>query len=328
MDQQSTYRGTNTPVLLSSSVAIGENATGTLDATKLTAPYRKPILVDEVRWTLTGAGLLGLASTAGGGSGLGNPVGQALGALISTKFQLGRLACSSLAGNGNFIPTWLYSPTVQSVSFETAADQLVASGSNQPSTSYYRWKLPRPLYVPAGNVFLPSLSRGIDGNGGTINCVVSLAGRFLEPGIKPPKKLQVPYVAAFQGVIGSVSAMYSTDQDLFNPFQTDLHVQRFTGRIQAASSIPGPNTIAAEVISDEQVSPFIQVSIRDSYGMDVIRDFVNFSSVFDSNRHGWTFHKVLKLHERYIARFQNVTTPASATQVQMAMIGWREEEFQ
>jgi hypothetical protein len=289
-----------TPLLLSASVSIGSGGSSPPpNSALLTAPFRRASLIDEIRWCVS-------IPTP-------NDAQSALGGSITCKLQLGRLGLTSDKTSGGFIPignfgTMLQDPTFVDNIFDA---QYINSIMN------FRWRLPHPLYVAPGNVVIPSYIRGLDPVAANAAVSIAYAGRLLHPQEPQPNVIDVPYVALISvpptgtgtggagGTPGGGPATYqSSDVELSNPFDgvTELEVQRFIGRTYLTTN---GGALRETPPSDVQ-SPQPQVKLFDSEGYNVVRDFSNFSAVFDSNRRAWTFKKRLKPRERFMVNFQQM----------------------
>ena len=117
------------PVLLASSCDVLANNSAVPDSGQLSYPFRKAVIIEEIRWTLR------LQAFVQADPGLN------LGALVSTRMALGQHYLMK-----DPVPIWLLGTTM-AASQEEGNDILLATPF---SFSHYRWRLPEPLYVPAG----------------------------------------------------------------------------------------------------------------------------------------------------------------------------------
>jgi len=242
------------------------------------------------------------------------------GGRIRTKLRMGRIALTGTRDGGNFVPLWNFCapPNGSAIAVEQESSVL---GVIQ-AVSHYVWKLPKPLIVPRGSVLSSEFFRPIDTLPFVATVSVAYSGIYLPPTYKMTAEMAVPYVTLFEpaGATAS-SAFLSSELDLVNPFLVPLHVQRFIGRIE--DGVPPSQMF-------EVVSPSVPtVTMKDSWGNNVVRDFTAFATVFDSLRRAWTFGKVLNPKERYMVSLLNVTTalPVPVPRPMISMVGWRNEVF-
>jgi|CXWL01.1.fsa_nt_gi hypothetical protein len=299
------------PILLSSSLDLASGATGIPPLQSLQSPFREAMMIDSVKFLVRG--LLPSASPTTGYNFAG---------MVRTRFKMGRIELSH-----DFIPVGMYGPAIQDPTATgtppeaTQATFAEDGGGVTYTLSHFRWILPRPLYVPAGSVLVPSIQRILDDGfpGTTLTIDVSYSGRRLAQD-PLPKEIDVPYVALFappETVPGVATSASSADINLVNPFLVPLHVQRLMGRIMNRTT--SPNLF-------DQLGGAVQVLMKDSYGQNMVRDFLPWNMVYDVNRRAWTINQVLKPKERYYASITGMT--ATATQFSSAfisMIGYRKE---
>lgn len=297
------------PFLVSAQVTLASGASGIADAGALSQPFRRPFWIDEIRWNIR-------VPIAGTGP-------KPWGGLISTKLALGRMMISD-----KFIPIWNYCTEMQqlqatSQQWDKNFGPLVGppgGAGTSVSFSAYRWKLPTPLYVPAGNTVVSEFQRYADGGSNAL-ITVSYAGRYIDQDEPSRKEIDVPFVGAFLPGFPSTTTVQSGENDLYNPFLVPLHVQRLTGRL--INNVFG---VYAEVASGSHQFPNtnVQLIMKDSFGHNVVRDFTNFLVVFDTNRRAWTFGKTLSPGQLYSAYFQNLV---STDMLSVALIGTRKEQL-
>lgn len=288
------------PVLLSSSCDVAQLNSASPKMTELSYPFRKAVLIDEIRFDLRV--LRGSATTTWN-----------LGAVIYAAFSLGQHYLMR-----DPVPIWLLGTTMdwsqeQMIDTRLSADQLV---------SHYRWKLPEPLYIEAGQVLRPVFNRVVTGGGaveptGDVNVRVSYAGRVVPPNAGRPGSIAIPYAASFVTTVGK-TYQQSNEYHLSNPFGFDLHIQRMTGRLMNVG-------IGAAVIPGITASPptgAIGLQIDDSWGGKIVNDLTGPGDIFDSLRAAWTFDTVMPAKGQYNVRAWNIPTNQ---QLHIGMIGTREE---
>ena len=298
------------PLLLSSTVSLAENSTGNSNSQQLQPEHRQGMWIDSINWLVTGSGgtLSGIAAT-----------GTALPGLVAVKMSLGRMEISH-----KFIPLWSYCTDLQFITQSLFSQSDYPSDPAEPHQQYamMRWKLPKPLYVPAGMQLTTDVARGADGCGGEISITTSYVGRFANVNDPPPKSITVRYVSAWTSNwdTASVTTQQSGELDLVNPFLVPLQVQRFTGRLLQTNQAG----VTGETFAINAILPStaMQLTMKDSYGNNIVRDFTFFGEVFDTLRRAWTFHKTLLAKERYYVFLQDIPAQVIA---HVAIIGERKE---
>lgn len=274
------------PFMVSGQVTVASGRTAPCDAGAMSQPYRRPFWIDEIRWGIRCAPGVSISQLA-------------MGALIKTKLAIGRATVSY-----DFIPIHNYGVSFQPNGFVEEAVDATFGSATRVGFSDYRWKLPKPLYVPAGMTLMSSFSRDADGfPDATVN--LAYAGRYVDGDDKRPKKIAVPFVSAWQPASGSTNAQ-SSEKDLVNPYDELLYTQKMIGRAwlytNANSGVSTSPTFASPLTTSSQIV------IKDSYGNNVVRDFLGLTRVFEYNRRAWTFSRILLPRERYNATAQTITT--------------------
>jgi len=288
MSPRDSFQGIS-PVLLSSSCDVLPVNSAIPDIGQLSYPFRKAIVIEEIRWTLRAAA---------------NIFGANLGAVVSTKMMLGQHYLMR-----DPVPIWLLGTTMASLQEESQTD---------PAFSHYRWRLPEPLYVEAGQVLHPWFTRGND-DFGPINVQVSFVGRTVAPNQPRPKLLAVPYAASWVTKVGNVYQQ-SNEFDLFNPFTIPLRVQRLTGRVVR---IDGNLTAqAVKSMTPDTPGAAITLLINDSWGGKMVNNNTGPGDIFDLARSAWTVDTVMPPKGVYEVRAWNIVNPL---RVHIGMIGVREE---
>lgn len=284
------------PVLLSSPFTVLVNNLGIPDSGLLAYPFRKAIVVEEIRWDL-------YADFAGSDK-------VNLGGLVYTKMQLGRHLLMRDA-----VPLWLLGTTLSDYQEQGDADAILTTPR---AYSHYRWRLPKPLYIEAGEVLRSQFNRANDGFG-TITGQVSYVGKTVAPNQPVPSVIAVPYAAPFVTTVGNVYQQ-SNEKDLFNPFDVPLKIQRMNGRVMQFASGARAESVAALT----PVTPQSDVTIlmNDSWGGKMVNNNTGPSDIFDAARASWLTDTVMPGKGVYEARIWNI--PADY-QIHIAMIGHREE---
>ncbi len=296
MKSNASFQG-ETPVLMSSSCDIVANNSALPQSDHLTYPFRKAVMIEEIRYTMRISGTGGILPN--------------MGALVSTKLQLGQLYLMR-----DQVPVWLLG-TMMATNQEEGRDTLLTSTM---SFSHYRWRLPEPLYVEAGQVLSSAFFRGIDGFG-SINIHVAYVGRTVAPDAPRPSVLAVPYVAPFVTTVGQ-AYQQSNEFNLFNPFDKPLRVQRLTGRVLSFVSATTASGIGIKTPVTAQST--LTILMDDSWGGKMINNNTGPGDAFDSLRGAWTVDTVMPAKGIYVVKAWNI--PA-ATSLHVAVVGVREERL-
>jgi hypothetical protein len=298
------------PILVSDSVVIPPGGTAVANAGRLSSPFRQAIVIDEIRWsTYNAVEITGVFDDTPSWN---------VGAVVRTKLNIGRVDVT----NG-FVPIWLFGTTMQANYFvEVNAVRFSVPNANDEAVvvSHYRWRLPRPLYLAPGNALQSSFQHNdVLTLMGDTTVHVAYAGRYATPEDKPKNGAwEVPWVTPYLPAANVVHAQ-SSEKDLVNPFLVPLNVQRMLYRAVRVS-----DALCVETTD----SAGVEILIKDSHGVNIIRDAVSPAVAMDMPRRAWTFQTVLNPKERYNVTFTGMTD-ASPEQdsVQLAMVGWRNERI-
>jgi len=290
---KSSFQSVN-PVLLSSSFTVNANNAGQPDFGKLSYPFRKAILIEEIRFSVYAP------------SNLGNP-----GAALFVKFQLGQHYLMRDA-----VPVWLLGTVMSNTQEETNV------GADSVQYSHYRWRLPEPLYVEAGQVLRAYFSRGADLST-AITGDLSYAGKVLPPNHTRPKRISIPYVARWVTTLGDAVDL-SNEFDLFNPFNVPLRVQRLTGRVSSSSQSGLHTQSSYSALTPAVLSSAGQplIKMNDSWGGKMVNELTGPGDVFDILRSAWTVDTIMPPKGVYLVTASNMS---AIQQVHIAVIGEREE---
>lgn len=296
-------RESTTPILFSTSFqTLAEGGGAIPDTAELTSPFRRPMLIDEVRFSYISP--LGVDAT--------------LAPSIRCKLVVGRTAITSTRDGGGFVPIWAFGPRLGGdKSIEAVTDAIFAANVK---AGHFRWRLPKPLFIPAGQSIVPSFYRQQDGLGGTARVAVAVVGHQLGDAAKvTPAKVDVPFVAYYEQPVNQAASI-SSELDLVNPFRVPLNCQRFVFRI-------------VRVIATTSITEGIAVNItmKDSAGVNIVGDSSSSTGVFDRETRSWTFARVLPPKQRYVVSISNANAGSAVTdynQPQMSLIGWRQEAAQ
>lgn len=297
----------STPVVLSGSCQVNRNNTGQPPALDLTYPFRKALWIEEIRFQIY---------KDQEGSVITRPQ---LGANIAMTMALGRHYIARYP-----VPIWLLGTvqdrTMEGVSLATDVTQDV---------SQYRWRLPAPLYLEPGQTLLPIFQRGIpaglpdDGMTNAFTVWVTYAGRVASPNAPRPKTIQVPFVSPF---ITDTSATYqeTTENDLANPFDKPLRVQRLTGRVYTQTAGSSADEAQALTPTAAGLASVLTVMMEDSWGGKMVNNPTGPSDVWDILRGAWTVDTMLPAKSQYRVRATNLNT-AAFQYLHVGLIATREE---
>jgi hypothetical protein len=288
---------------------------GLADTTRLENPFQGPMWLDEIRFRLPDT----------------TPVLGVSWSSVFCKLKLGDLPITQ----GN-VPISLLGKGLNDFSEGTA----FAGGSPY----IFTWKLPKPLFIPARELLRPTLYFAPYSGAAAANVTVCYACRPLAVGTPTPKTLQVPWVAAYvppmqaTGVAAADRVDESQPSDLYNPWDQDLHVQRFVGRLMVQGQVGEESSYMAIA----SVSPNLQaglateatgtlISAQDSQNNILIRDPTPFAHVFDFVDRAWTVNCLLPPKgfyqftvERLWAQYTGVSVTATTG---ISMVGWREVPY-
>lgn len=313
------------PVLLSSNCTVTLGNSASPDMTKLAYPYRRAVLIDEIRFDMWAD-----AATHSYFN---------LGALIYVKLSLGQHYLMR-----DPVPVWILG-TSMDLNQEQIRDNLVETAQ---TISHYRWRLPEPLYIEAGQTLRPVFTRVANPTSlpaGDITVQVSYAGRVVPPNAPRPGVLAVPYAAPFVTAFGTANGVatfaQSNEYHLFNPFDKPVKVQRLTGRVFQTNATFDPTlSFGGQVFGGaitglnptaSGVTAGVTVLIDDSWGGKMVNNPTGVGDVFDVLRSAWTVDTVIPAKGQYNVQVRNIAATGGfgqttvRQQVHIAMVGVREE---
>lgn len=282
----------DTPILLratSLSVAVG-SITG-FDPSLLQNPYRRPMLLREVRFTVRDLS--------------DDNVSQAGNAYA--ELRMGRIPLTH-----GFVPIRLLC---------RAYDMRIEADTGGDVT--HIWRFPKPLYVPATE-YVDTRIQSQSFASGSMDFHVTYVGTMLGDGHARPATIDVPWATAFVGARqagGSDFFEQSGEQDLSNPFETPLYVQRFLGSVPLTHATTAVDiTLGEPTVGIRRV--FVQVVDHD--GQIVCRDRTRFWSLFSPTDRAWNAKCVLPPRGHFVFMFDEVYTSETATlQLGVSMLGHR-----
>lgn len=299
-----TQQASASPVHLSASVVLSSGSAGTPSLAALKNPMGQDMELLEIKFEVSGEYV--------------NIPGQAVtfGSTISAELVMGTIKLT----NGS-VPLWGFG-RAENIEGETKSDSI-----NQKSFSSYSWRLPRPLFIPAGAVVVPNFThRGLYPN--ALNVRVGYSARTV---FTKPKVVYVPWVAGYTSKAfnprGDAGVDSSTELDLVNPHPEVLHLQRFTGRLVTTLN----TTFTVERCPTLGVER-LWVRMTDSYGRPIVRSYTPFGAVFQGATRSWEVdgaeldpdaYYIVQLRKDAEAAFAGSTSQAQAF---VSMVGWRELE--
>ncbi len=291
------------PVHLSASTVMRSGTTGGVPAAALKNPMGQDMELLEIKFEL---------------SGFQDSSAHAIwGGTISAELVMGGHKIT----NGS-IPVWNFSRA------ENLEGEYKSDTTDNLSFVSYSWRLPRPLFVPAGAVVTPTFSH----NGlvpAAINVRVGYSARTV---FKKPKVIYLPWVAKYASKafnpVENAGVDNSTELDLVNSNAEVLHLQRFVGR----TLFIGDNGIVFGESRPASVgSQYLKMRMTDSYGRPIVRDFTTFRDVFGALTRSWEMDNGCELDPEAFYKVElrkDVMVISAATggslQAFVSMIGWRE----
>ena len=285
------------PVHLSGSLVLRSGSNGSVPPAALKNPMGADMEILEIKFELSGLSKDGTSSVFGG--------------TIGCELVMGGYKIT----NGS-IPVWNFG-RAENIEGESQVD------FSAPQKTYlsYSWRLPRPLFVPAGAVLVPNFTHfGYVPQ--AVNVRVGYSARTV---FTRPKALYVPYVAKYVSKafnpISAPGTDVSSELDLVNPHPEVFHLQRFTGRIL---------NIDSQGQADEIFSPGFSARVTDSYGRPIVRSFTPFRSIFGMLTRSWEMDNGTELDPEayYLVNLRKSAITgalgAGSSQAFIGMVGWRE----
>lgn len=301
------------PIHLSAAVQLQTGTSGGVPAQALQNPMGQDMEILEVKFEVSG--LLGEADSNG----------TVMGGSIGCEMDLGDYKITN-----NSVPLWCFGRAENlpaEVKFDTSFGPL--------SYSAFSWRLPRPLFVPAGAVLLPKFNH-FGYLAETLTVRVGYSARSV---FKSPRSVCLPWVAAYKSKvfnpISSADKDQSQEQDLVNKTNRPLHLQRFTGRLQFTG--PGAG-LTSELQPASFGAKYLTMRMMDSYGRPIVRTYTPFRSVFGALTRSWEleglgaqldpggFYRVFLKKAAMTMVAGGTDYNAGYAQAFVSMVGWREEK--
>lgn len=297
----------DSPVLLSATFAVPVNSVrGLADSTQLQNPSRTAMWLDEIRVFAHFPQERSQADV------------QDINLQLRISLKLGRIPIT----NG-FVPIALMGKVLNPTEF-------ILEGNG----GFHTWKLPKPLYIPAGEYLIPEIQHiGFASITDTPDIRITYAGRSLPSDHPRPPVLNFPWVTAYvtpnRGVGVFTDQSYETD--LVNPFNEPLRVQRFVGDVVLADSnnnaTRGNNRPACSI-----GSRFTTVRMANSNGAILVRDPTPFNHLFNVTDRTWTVNALLPpkgFYTTFLNQDYSLLDLSGVTITSMiSMVGHREVKLQ
>lgn len=290
------------PIVLTSEVTVDANSTKSPDLLKLKNPTGEHFVIREIRFGLR---------LASGSDAL------TTGSAVAVKLDLGSQALTNA-----HVPVWNFG---RYLSRDADAPSDPINTVFSPALNLFRWRLRHPLYIPAGAV----LACEFQHRGQVpvpITVTVTYVGHSLESSTVPPR-IRLPWAASYSSKVFetfSAGTDSSSAAALINPFETPLRLERFTGRLNFSSPSSGLNWA---FVADDT----LQIKIRHSSGVPLVREFTTFRQVFGAYSHSWEQRGCeLESGASYIVTVNKLDDPDADPndrrfiQADIGMVGWRE----
>lgn len=304
------------PILLSAALTLSQNQVLQVgDTTLLANPDRMPMWCDEIRVQ---------SSYRGENANFYNPL-----FMTSWKMSLGKTPITN-----EFVPMGVMGQLMNTVQGTAQTPNLLNDGATRIPVYEMTWKLPRPLYIPAGE-FIRTWAQCLPADyalsTNTISVRVTFACRSIMWNTPAPKRIPVPWCTAFLGAAranGSDYVQESKTTDLVNSLGAQLHVQRLTGVLRYRNALTDAAAIQAAYANAYCRDTLLQM--RTSKGAIIIRDRTPLSHVFGSER-SWDMGTKMSHKDYYIATLTENYSNLSDTgtiQTAIGLIGSREVVFE
>lgn len=288
------------PIILSDEVQLALNSKVDCEPIKLANPYRTPMLIDEIR---VRAPFL---------TNNHDPTTQLDLAPFVTKL---RLSLGEMVVTKEFTPLALLGKVLDQGDFAGVSGASFTPYTALPyslSNHYRSWKLPKPLYIPAGEYLKATFFYDLTNMGlqyadpEFITFPIGKArivylGRSLASDAPPPPVISVPWVAYYEGSLFNTPGQsdLSSESDLCNPHDAPFKIQRFNGRIamQAGANSNGRfgdvfwpnasvNTLPQSPLQDNSIFD-VKVSMTDSQGRHFVPAGTPFYNLFNRTTSSW-----------------------------------------
>lgn len=292
----------------------------------LQSGFNTPYFVDEIRFTAFTAA----ADTTSSRS-------TDIASFLSFQLQTGHFYFSQSAlGSPSSVPMNMYAPT-----FSTNAQWESVFGVKSSSTagSLYatrRWLLPKPLWMPPGDIIQATITRdvAVGSSLSNITAQMTVIGRALPPHSAKPVARCVPHVGWFLHPISTTHS--AATQQLRNPFKVPWNVQRLILESRATFDANfNTNSLGGYGFfeSPDASQSYFQIRISDSLGYKVtgssLGGYVPLGDVAAAINDGaWTFSRPLPVDQNFNVDFNFIgggSLTSSKLQPMISFVGYREE---
>lgn len=310
------------PIHLFATATLSPNSQVAVPAQNLQNPLGGPMEIHEIRFQIS--------ARQPTEAGAGFPTYLAdQGALVGVKLDLGSIELT----NG-FVPAWCLGQDMNENAKTYFINNLPTGLVNQIS-SYYRWVLPKPLYVPEGATVVPQFQhRGFAPV--QVQVGIGYSGRALPRNTPKPAKVYVPwassyYSRAFQFTTSATGSQFdqSSPVDLFNKWDTPIHLQRFTVRSPVIIPTIGMWADWNNVLNT--YFDYMQARIVDSSGVPIVRKYTPLGEIVNPQNKTWELGGAVQAPGDFWNVFLKMSpVPVTVTdttilaQTQTALVGYRE----
>lgn len=292
----------------------------------LQSGFNTPYWVDEIRFT----------ARCGSYDPHSLIVGD-ISAIISFQLQTGTHFFSQAAlSSPSAVPMTLFCPTYSGKAQYENVIQSFTSTSNQVYVTR-RWVLPKPLWMPAGDLVQAVVSR--EASFGTsvpsITAQMTVIGRAVLPDTTPPPARCIPHVGWFVHPTGTDTnvAFSQANAQFKNPFNVPWYVQRIVMNTRDQTTGGASVRTGYGFFEDPlSVRSYAQVQLSDSLGYKMTGSsqggYVPLADVASvANDAAWTFGRPLPPGENYNANFRVLTGSDDTTvfSPMISFVGYREE---
>lgn len=299
------------PIHLSGAVQLQTGTAGGIAPAALKNPMGQDMEILEVKFEVSGS--------LGQNADVGVPYGGSIGC---------ELALGSYKLTNGAVPVWNFGRAENRPG--EAKIETIGFASTPYSYCSYSWRLPRPLFIPAGAALVPNFNH-FGYVPFTLGVRIGYSARSV---FKRPKTIYLPWVASYKSKVFNPITDASTDasdeEELINDTDRVIKLQRFTGRLQYIF----PDGTTSDIDPVSVGARYLTMRMVDSYGRPIVRTYTPFHSVFSPLTRSWeledigaqldpgAFYRVfLKKAAMTMASGQN----GGQVQAFVSMVGWREE---
>lgn len=265
-----------TPIHVYADASLQANSQVAVNAQALQNPLGGPMEIHEIRFKITADLPYSVLDVT-------NPVTGDMGALIGVKMDLGTIEIT----NG-FVPAWALGMDEDQYA-SVQVREIPPSGELIRDSSYYRWRLPKPLYVPAGTTVVPQFQhRGFSSV--PVQIGIGYSGRALPGNAPPPSTNFVPWITSYYSKAFELrTAQSDFDQsaatDLFNKWDQPVMLQRLGIHCPIIDLAAG--SWYEWTINVGSFYDYIQARIVDSGGLPIVRKYTPLGQIVNAMNRTW-----------------------------------------